>query len=265
MDTAEAQPKTSLLANIAHVSALVSAGAIILSLTYNFMYFQIVDRELLSAMTINDHIASAITFLPITLGSMIVGMIGSYMLGPHWALPHKVSADPTERVRSWTQTMRPVFRFFIVVAVLGGVADIMLGNPMNPQGSAFLFTVLLVIGLGEWAKRDLIYRDAIYANYRLSMIMIIVVVGVGFTGMREAYADLKSSAHDVTITLTDATIIGDSRLLRFIEKGVIVRHQDDTIFVPFAQIRRVEKHEPFTEPKTRACAWFGYCSWHFQN
>jgi hypothetical protein len=258
----------SFLPIAGQVSALVTAGALILSLSYDWGYFQVIGRELLTAMTISDHIASAVAFLPISLLSTIAGTVIAYILGPDWGLPNTLSTDPQQRLLSWGNRYHrfhlPIIGL-IIISCIGGSFEFFFGNPMFPLGWPIVLSGLFVYLFIWYGGRAFHLRDFTLKNYMSIILPTSIVVTFLFTGVRTAYIDLSSSRHDVSVTLTDWTVIDNARLLRYIEKGAILRHQDDTVLVPLSQIRRVSQRDPFVEPQPRVCAWFGYCTFRPSN
>lgn len=57
----------SIIGKAAQLFALASAASLAISVFYNLAYFTFVDIRLVSALTIQDHIASGIAYLPFLL------------------------------------------------------------------------------------------------------------------------------------------------------------------------------------------------------
>lgn len=233
-------------------AAAITGITVMMSVLYNWSYFEVAYPAGMQLLTISDHVSSALTWLP--------GAILTYLVGAALNTIIRVDVFP----RRDAPTLRPrVFVWaenFFWAALLA--VPVLLAQPTDwwgctaVAGLVWLRFVLLLIARRGW-KGLMPVLLLIALPWLISASLI--------AGDRAALADFSATKGNATILLTDGASFDDDLVLRQLEKGVLVRNlrNDNVSFFRWEVVQQLTTHEGQIDHRWRSCIWFGlFCGDH---
>lgn len=246
-----------IFGSVSSLVTVVSSWSVLMSLAFDWGYFDVVGVEYMSMMTIGDHLSSFMQFLPSSLLSFSVGALAGTLAGPDYWKKGVEVPQREYRVAVW----RDKVRWHIWLIVVGSVSFGFLGFFLYDRSNYnWVATTLILIPICvSWVTRNLVFLHDI----SISMLLVISLA-LGFmvtevtNGLSQGNRDLRLMSGPYKIVLHNQNIVDGVALLRYLEKGLLVK-RDRVIFLPYRSIESLEKTVEVPSRTPRICAWFGYC------
>lgn len=252
------QPKDgaglSFLELVPQLAAVVTAATVLYSVLYNWAYFETIYPAGIQLLTISDHVASALKFLPIAIGYCLLGWVAGYFRLLSKILPKPKNPKPFS-ADEWPRIRRIQYTFWTAVILGSGVLLAALSWP-HEWVSAGLAILMLWVMFGDnvLAKTPISWRG----RYLLLVLPVFCVLAL-MNGNSEAVDDLSSSIGTVQVIVKDHPPINGVVVLRYLDKGIIFRvvSTSAVVYAPWDRIEQVSVAGARIERQPRACIWFG--------
>lgn len=250
---------TSMPSTVTQFISVGGTACLIFSVLYDFAYFGIVDRGFFSALSLGDHLTSALDRIPLSLGVFIVGILFSIFLTPTKVpegtdlgakgMPVLFENNAVGIVINRWHWITVIFVFF--VGLLGFVF------------SPFPYSALLVVVFILWNNFSSLVTfrlrrwggGKIAPYFHFSGMFAILAL---FLGVQNGYSDLAKTKGEFSIWLSNNTQLSDVIILKQGQFGTILRVPASNLNMQLRwdQIRYIEKITP-VERRSNGCRWFG--------
>ena len=238
--------------SIPTIAAATSGISLAIAVVYNVHYFVVIDYRFLQLTSFEDHINSALIFLPFVL---VVSWIsfGELVRSPETYINHKwvilVSAVSalavlviTFVIFPLTETLYKSFPAWVVLVFLYYI--VLMGLYYTVQSLWWKFLPKQPKPSEAQIKRTLIMSLA--TNFLSMVYVTVALVGLiaGLIDVDESF-DLDPRANGYRLSLSDGEVLDDVRLLRSLQAGTVVVEGSGVAaklaFYPWSRIESVER------------------------
>jgi hypothetical protein len=200
---------------------------LILAITHEFAYYQIVGSEFQSLMSATDYLVSSLSWLPLFVVITFAGVVGVLAL-IRWSggRPHSEMRETSKPYRRLSHVMELLFGSGTAIAT--AVVVVLFGNPYDLRLIGGLISVSSVAFV-VWLAKTEIFRSVITLPVYIIAPGAFVFVALAFVyGRWDGYHDLTRPVNVHTLKVKDnSTEVVKFVVLRLLTAGVLVRKLDE--------------------------------------
>jgi hypothetical protein len=248
----------SIFKQWSQVVATVSSLTVLLAVVYNWAYFKVAAPHQMELLTLSDHIAGALEWLPV----IILSMGGGWSYGVLIGISRNVEAKPKLGLFNFERNTWLVFACTSVVWILVLY--------LIDETSSWFGTFMP--GMFLWMLCIFRILDRVpHIHYQLYIVILLVPLLVAFAAVRgniEGLSDFTSREGTTTLVIQDGDRIEHAVLLRELEKGALLRRvdTDEIAFVPWQRVSRLITAGVLVDRRRRICVYLHlFCSWRPMN
>jgi hypothetical protein len=240
-----------LFDNFSTVVAVVSTAALSLSIVYDWAFFHVIDPALLPLLTLQDHLAGAVEWLPLTVLAYLTALLVDVYT--HGTLSQV-------RIRTWKS-----LRWSAIGGVALIVIHVLTEDWRSPQGYAWpllmIWPWLYAVTLG----RTPFFQQNLDAMVALSVVVFFTVIAAT-NGAASAY-EVRRGFTPLSTLRTEKGVATQVRVLRNVASGVIYLDEaGGAHFRPWADVQDIETPVGKMGAKpSLVCRWTHLCRWPFQS
>jgi hypothetical protein len=216
-----------LLTHVPAISGLVLGTIVAVSVAFDWSYFLVLGGGYFSILTVGDHVSTGVTTVPVVviLGAMafLWYKAGLY---PYVVGKYRHRAYVQGAIIVWSSSVIAAVAIYLVLGAL---------NPYLPA-AVFGFIWFFAIYCADLSRLPGLMRASF-------VYFVALVAGGLMMGWWLGLSELKHRAGDDVIRTTDGNTIAGTRILKFLEKGVIVRRAADGAvqFFPWPQVASISR------------------------
>lgn len=233
--------------------AAISFAAMLVFVSREWSYFQVIGPGFLLLFTTYDFVSSAIIWI---IPAAVGGAMGFWLssMSPDY---NTIPRDPSKGfLRNLIATEKRLIIVFSIFAFMALIASYLSAwTVLSPLAIivAIISTFAIAVVYDKYGLRKTMGLSPL----RMVATMIALVILAAGTGYDRAYSDLRHTRNVYKVTLADRQSVSKKTVLRIIEKGIIAvdRKTNQIAFVPMKRISELAKEIPDPYPKRPLCSW----------
>lgn len=248
----------NVLKIIPTTGAALSGATLILSISYNFGFFTAIDRSMLSAMTLSDHVSSGIEFIPISALTLAVGFAIGLFAGPGADIEDETDEEASERRRIHYDKTRYSIFFISAIALLIPISWFFLLDE-NKWFPLFISSVVIVPYLLVVFMKYVFGSGKIVGQWAFFLFVSFFVIGMFFVdGHDSAITKLREDGETI-IQLENGDSLKDVNLLRIFDRITVIVYNKDVYLIKSSNISSIKYQIKIPNKRPFACRKFNWC------
>jgi hypothetical protein len=267
MATDQAPSEPTLLKTLADVSTLAAAisfGVLCIAFVHEWAYFGVVGRQFQSLMSPSDYVSSAISWLPLAVGTFLIGYLIEHFVRrtEGFRSEAEIAATyPTVRRWWWVRQFPWVVGRWLALVNAGLVLlvlNIYLAGPMVALGITVLWYACV-----QWYLGHPRIAAALTDRQRSALLFVPVIgVWVFLAGQSSGYSDL-TTPHRLMILKPKSDSERNVVLLRTFGAGLLIREPvaNRVAFTKWDEISSISYRTQLPDNRSYLCSiWERGCS-----
>jgi hypothetical protein len=233
------------------LAAIATAAIIFSSVLYDWSYFQAIYPPALSLLSLSDHVATGIRWLPGSLIGMVLSGIVPYFMKSQSTVSNSTIKPP------WSP------RRWLIVGITAPILYLVVRQFFVPQDWVVISAVITISVMYLIASQ---LEKAKVGMATILMVMIFIILG-GFAisgGDLQAMQDMTKKDGDTTVVTKGGDWINGLVVLRFLDKGILVREPtiDHAMLITWDVIERVDLNDVKWDYRWNSCVEHGWFCGH---
>lgn len=253
---------TSLsLSNVAEAVAIAVAIGFVVSVVYDWGFVYALDLDFASFPTTTaDHFRSGVLWFPKLLALVLVFFAVEFQFQRiERGLTEKEIIESSSKPEVMKKFREGPWIFVRWIAPIAVINYILIGGAYSS-----LLPIMLSItwmSFAEWCNSAPLIQLRRSREAQLAfMFLPIIAILAFFSGYNAAVNAASRKAVDVAIDGGQSTGPIKGRVLRTLERGILILRDDSRIvLIPWDQVRSVSNQKPYAPFRGILCEWFGRC------